>query len=550
MSSRSDARIVVPALPPGCIPRPRLVHALTVASDHSLALIAAAPGSGKTVLLSQWALAQPTAPAWVSLGHADNDPARFWPLVAAAFRMAGLTPKVEKIDEAPSPAIDESMRVVEPYVNSLGDSSTPVYLILDDAHVLTHPAVLDGLDSLLRGSSPRLHVILAARTDPLLPLHRYRLAGQMSELRARDLAMTQGEARALLMAHHVTLSPRELNVLSVRTEGWVAGLQLSAMSMEGAEHPEEFVTEFALAGGSVGEYLMNEVLDRQSDRVRTLLIETSFLPEVDAELAEAVTGFSGAGAALSELSRTNAFVLPLDRMSQRFRYHQLLREVLRYLLRREPLQRRQELSERATQWYRDRGQIGDALRLAVDGQHWAQVVGMVVHGGFAQAFIDQVDLSFVRATDLAPDAGIDPGELSLARAALLAAAGRSVAARQELDEMREAQGPPDRSTSLTLALVELILARSEHRIGELDSMASAVTTQSAADDALGRVAGRGVARAGLRAVLGGKLRHHRKAADRRGRERRSCWRRSARAPRHRTAHTGQRVLGSLPDLAA
>jgi LuxR family maltose regulon positive regulatory protein len=256
------------------------------------------------------------------------------------------------------------------------------------------------------------------------------------------------------------------------------------MSMEGAEHPEEFVTQFALDQGSVGEYLISEVLDRQSDQVRTLLIETSFLPEINAELAEAVTGFSGAGEALSDLSRTNAFVVPLDRKSQRFRYHQLLREILRYQLRRVPLQRRHELSERAAQWYRQRGQISEPLRLAVDGQNWAQVTVLLVHGGLAQAFIDHVDLSFVRAADLTPDAGVDPGELSLARAALLATTGQPAAARHELNEARQAHVPVDRDASLTVALVDFIIARSEHRIGALDSLARAVTEQSRDDHAL------------------------------------------------------------------
>ena len=132
---------------------------------------------------------------------------------------------------------------------------------------------------------------------------------------------------------------------------------------------------------------MNEVLGRQPEQVRTLLIETSFLPEITADLAEAVTGFSGAGETLAKLSRTNTFVLPLDRTSQRFRYHRLLREILRYLLRREPLQRRRELLDRASQWYHERDEFGEALRLAVNGQDWPRVAAMLVNGGFAQAFI-------------------------------------------------------------------------------------------------------------------------------------------------------------------
>ncbi len=482
----TSASVVVPALPPRCVPRPRLVDALTEASGHSLTLIAAAPGSGKTVLLTEWASMQPSPPAWVSLGRSDNDPARFWPLVVEAFRVAGLVASAGEFEELSSASIDDNMRVVEPYLNPLlGDDARPVHLILDDAHILTDPMVLAGLDSLIRGPRPRLRLILAARMDPLLPLHRYRLAGQMSELRARDLAMTDEESHALLLAHDVALSPREFNVLTARTEGWAAGLRLSAMSMEGAEHPEEFVTEFALDQGSVGEYLMNEVLGRQPDPVRRLLIETSFLSEVNAELAEAVTGFRGAGDTLTELSRTNSFVLPLDRASRQFRYHQLFRETLRYLLGREPLQRRRELFDRASQWYHERGRFEEALRLAADGRDWPHAAAMLVHGGFAQAFINHADLSFVHAGDLGPGAGADSAELWLARAALLAAAGRPIAAQRELDGARQAHGAPqDSDQSHTIALIELVIARSQHRVRDLESIVSAVIAQSGDDEAL------------------------------------------------------------------
>ena len=483
MPSRSDARIAVPPLPPRCIPRPRLVDALTAATDRSLTLIAAGAGSGKTVLLSEWAAARPVAPAWLSLGRADNAPSRFWPLVGSALRIAGIDGVTTEFLAAPSLSIDDDMRVIEPYLSSLANGHPPVYLILDNAHVLTHPAVLDGLDSLLRGSGRRLHLILSARSDPLLPLHRYRLAGRMAELRARDLAMTQDETRALLLAHDITLPAREFTVLTARTEGWAAGLRLSAMSMEGAEHPEEFVTEFAIDQGSVGEYLMNEVLGRQPEQVRTLLIETSFLPEITADLAEAVTGFSGAGETLSKLSRTNTFVLPLDRTSQRFRYHRMLREILRYLLHREPLQRRRELLDRASQWYQERGELGEAFRLAVNGQDWPRVAAMLVNGGFAQAFIAHADLSFLKASDLRPIDGPDSCDLCLARAALLAAGGNPVAAQHELDEARLAyQAPRDGDQSLTVAVTELLIARSLHRVHDLEGLASAVLATSPDDD--------------------------------------------------------------------
>jgi hypothetical protein len=173
-------------------------------------------------------------------------------------------------------------------------------VVIDDAHVLTRSDVLDGLDNLICGWQPGLSLILAARSDPLLPLHRYRLAGQMYELRATDLAMTPSEIQEVLTAHHVTLEPRTFDILAARTEGWPAGVRLSAMRMEGTESPADFVSELALDVGSIGEYLVNEVIRRQPEPFRRLLIETSFLDEVTGPLADAITGMTGCGDMLTD----------------------------------------------------------------------------------------------------------------------------------------------------------------------------------------------------------------------------------------------------------
>jgi LuxR family maltose regulon positive regulatory protein len=480
-----DARVVIPMLPPRCIPRSRLVDALNTATQRPLTVVAAGPGSGKTVLLSQWARSLPTRPAWVSLGAPDNDPARFWPMVAAALRVAGAEPLDSELDSSLTASIDDDMSVIDPYLLSAAAGPQPLLLVLDDAHLLTHPAIVDGLDSLLRGGWTRLHLVLSARTDPLLPLHRYRLAGQMSELRAQDLAMTDQEAHTLLDEHDVSLSNREFDVLTARTEGWAAGLRLSAMSMEGVDRPGEFLTEFALDQGSIGEYLMNEVLDRQPEDVRRLLIETSFLDEIDADLAEAVTGRSDAGRTLAELSRTNAFVVPLDRASNRFRYHQLFGEILRYLLRREAPQRRDELFDRAARWYYEHGRFVEAVSLAVDRKDWDRAAAMVVRGGFAHAFVSHRSIGGVTPADLAAHGDDRTGDVVLARAALHAAAGDAREAEQELADFRREFGPgPDQDVTLTQTLTELLVARAQHRTRDLEFIASRVTEDPDVNEAV------------------------------------------------------------------
>jgi LuxR family transcriptional regulator, maltose regulon positive regulatory protein len=477
-----EARLVVPALPPRCISRPRLIHHLNAATERPLTLIAAGAGSGKTVLLTEWANSWPDPVAWISVIKADNDPARFWPLVAGAFSAAGIDNVVADVDDYRSSPLEDGSRVIDPYLVATRVDQ-PQVLIIDDAHLLTHPLILEALDGVLNRGQTRLRLVLSARHDPLLALHRYRLAGQMAEIRARDLAMTAAEAQALLAAHDVALPTSDFDVLMARTEGWTAGLRLSAMSMEGTDRPADFVSEFAMDQGSVGEYLMNEVFERQTDDVRNLLIETSFLDEVSGELAAAVTGFGAAGETLAELARTNAFVVPLDRTSGRYRYHQQLREILHYLLRQQPATRRDELLSLASSWYYRHGHLSDALHTAADGQDWPHVATVLVRGGFVRAYVDNEDLSYLSHTQLAGRPESDDGDLPLARAALHAMASNAAGARHELSVMAGAASPPSGARAeQTLALTELLIARAEYRYHDLVALADRITSQ-VGDDA-------------------------------------------------------------------
>ena len=266
-----DRRLGVPPLPPRHVARPRLLAVLDGAAGLPLMLLAAGPGSGKTVLLADWALAQNAPVGWINLTAADAAPRRFWLRLCSALRAC------TGLDEFAS-AVTANPRndVVRSLLDSMPRFAVSPVLVIEDAHLLTHPAVIEGLDLIIR-SRPPLRLVLAARSDPLLPMHRYRLAGLMQELRAPELAMTRGEVRALLSAHGVTLPPEDMDALLARTEGWVAGLRLSAMRMEGTEHPARFVSELATDQGSIGEYLMAEVLDRQPEPIRRMLAQTSFL---------------------------------------------------------------------------------------------------------------------------------------------------------------------------------------------------------------------------------------------------------------------------------
>jgi LuxR family maltose regulon positive regulatory protein len=456
------------------VSRPRLLADLDRAADLPFTLLCAGPGAGKTVLLTEWAQNSKAQVAWITPGTADVAPRRFWNLLESALPELDGKDRAAQAATVPDAAVpDAGLDPVQLLLSQVPDLATPLVVVIDDAHLLTHPDILDGLDRLARGWHQGLRLILAARSDPLLPLHKYRLAGQMSELRAADLAMTPAEIREVLAVHGVSLPKREVDVLVARTEGWAAGVRLSAMRMEGTERPADFVSQLALDAGSIGEYLVDEVLQRLPDDHRRLLVETSFLDEVTGPLASAVTGMTGCEDMLAGLTRDNSFVIPLDPMRTRYRYHQLFGEILRYLLQRRDGQAVCQLKERAAAWFEREGDLGSAMYWAVQADDGPRVAGLLARGGLAQAVVHRQDLSGLRLRDLVPPLDSvrqEPGpgqsagaaEAAVAAFAVEAVAAGPATAAAELDRLRawqSAQPLPDRDLLVTCDLVELLLGQ-------------------------------------------------------------------------------------------
>ena len=451
-----NRRLTVPPLPPRHVSRPRLLAELDEAAAFPLTLLSAGPGTGKTVLLTDWVrrsalLGRDGRVAWLTLGPADAEPQRFWHLLESA---------LQEGDDA--------------------WSSARLVLVVDDAHLLTHPSTLEGLDELIRGSQPGLRLVLAARSDPLLPLHRYRLAGQMYELRASDLAMTPAEIAETLVIHGVTLPVRDLHRLVARTEGWVAGVQLSAMRMQAAASPSDFVSEFAMDTGSIGEYLVSEVLNQQPELQRTMLIQTSFLDEVTGPLADTVTGMTGCADMLAGLARENSFVITLDAAQERYRYHHLFAEMLRYLLRRNMRPALRGLQERAAAWFEGNGDLGNALYWAVRAGNRHHVAKLLARGGFAHAFVHRQDLSGLGLQDLPPlrrPQGTGPfraAEFGIASSAIEAVFADADSAARELGRLRSVkpdQAVTDPDLLVTSDLVELVLGQKAFDAGAVDAAA-------------------------------------------------------------------------------
>lgn len=461
----SDSLITVPLLPPRHVSRPRLLADLDRAADLPFTLLCAGPGAGKTVLLTEWAQNSKAQVAWITAATADVAPRRFWNLLESAL------PDLDGKDHAGPATLadagpDAVLDPVQLLLSQVPDPAAPLVVIIDDAHLLTHPDILDGLDRLARGRHQGLRLILAARSDPLLPLHKYRLAGQMAELRAADLAMTPAEIREVLAVHGVSLPKREVDVLVARTEGWAAGVRLSAMRMEGTERPADFVSQLALDAGSIGEYLVDEVLQRLPDDHRRLLVETSFLDEVTGPLAGAVTGMTGCEDMLAGLTRDNSFVIPLDPMRTRYRYHQLFGEILRYLLQRREGQTVCQLKIRAAAWFERAGDLGSAMYWAVQADDGPRVASLLARGGLAHALVHRQDLSGLRLRDLVPPHDLaqpaEPAEPAVAAFAVEAAVAAPEAAAAELDRLRAWQsGQPtaDRDLLVTCDVAELLLGQ-------------------------------------------------------------------------------------------
>jgi LuxR family maltose regulon positive regulatory protein len=375
-SERLDtARFVIPHPPTGLVRRDRLFERLDEGARNGLTLVTAPAGTGKSVLLSSWAAAQRAARSvvWLSLDDDCAGAGRFWHLVGAGLSHQGVD--VLLPSESPGPEAGEPSFLAA-LANRIVAHHVPVVLVLDCDCALSTDAA-SGLDLLVRRCADRLRVVLAARQDPPLPLHRYRLAGTVVELRMADLAFTSSEARELLSGLGVELSPASLDAVTCRTQGWAAGLRMAAMSL--VHRPNREVVARRLAGdtGILSEYLLAEVLDTQPEGVRLLLLETSVVDVLRPGLVSALAGPS-ADRAISFLVRGNAFLEELPDSPGCYRYHLLFRELLRAQLAYEFPERLVELHRVAAAWSADHGLVVDAVRHAIATQDWETACRYVV----------------------------------------------------------------------------------------------------------------------------------------------------------------------------
>ena len=359
-------KLYMPAPRSRVVPRPRLIERLDAGLDGKLTLISAAAGFGKTTLVSAWIAALQASPrplgegpgvraAWLSLDEGDSDPTRFLAYLIAALQT--VAPSVGQgalaALQAPQPPPPEA--ILTAVLNDIAALPDRLILVLDDYHAVDAPAVDQALAFLLQNLPPALHLVIATREDPPLPLARLRARGQLTELRAADLRFTPAEAAEFLnQVMGLSLSPAEMAALEARTEGWIAGLHLAALSMQGRTDTAAFVETFSGSHRFVLDYLVEEVLQRQPAGVQDFLLRTAILDRLCGPLCDAVLQDASASGqdTLAYLERANLFIVPLDNERRWYRYHHLFGELLRQRLHQQlPADAIAGLHIRASLWY-------------------------------------------------------------------------------------------------------------------------------------------------------------------------------------------------------
>lgn len=371
-----ESKLRAPRRRRGTVHRPRLASR-SPAPDHPLLTLVSAPaGFGKTTLLAEWFGDEPRV-CWLSLDSRDSDPTLFWSYLVAAIRpvVAGAGEAALALLGASPPSTEAGLAML---LNDLASVDDDFFVVLDDYHAVESAEVHEGMAYLVDHLPPQVHLVIASRADPPLALARLRARGELREVRASALRFTADEVAAYLNdAMGLALDGAAVDALETRTEGWIAALQLAALSMQGRDDVGEFIAGFTGTDRFVVDYLVEEVLERQPDEVRRFLLDTAVLHRLTGSLCDAVTGGQDGRGRLEALDRANLFLVPLDDRRQWYRYHHLFGDVLRARLQGEAPERVRDLHRRAGAWYEANGFRPDAIEHAMAGEDFEHAAELV-----------------------------------------------------------------------------------------------------------------------------------------------------------------------------
>lgn len=373
-----QTKLYIPQPQPNLVPRPRLIERLNEGVSRKLTLIAAPAGFGKTTLVSDWLRQLDLSIAWLALDEGDSEVSRFLTYTIAALQKidSGLgQTSLSLLQLSEMPATEN---VITLLINEIATFTDKIILILDDYHAIQNLEVHKALAFLLDRLPPQLHLIILSRTDPPFPLSRLRVRQQMTEIRHSDLRFTEAEAAAFLNElMNLQLLLEDVAALEARTEGWIAGLQLAALSLRGRADKREFVSSFAGSHRQIIDYLSEDVLQLQNEAVQHFLLQTAILDRLSGPLCDAVTGQTNSQMMLENLERANLFIIPLDNERHWYRYHHLFADFLRIQLRYRQAGQISELHRRANRWYQEQGFTDDAIHHALAGEDRDQAARLI-----------------------------------------------------------------------------------------------------------------------------------------------------------------------------
>jgi LuxR family maltose regulon positive regulatory protein len=474
------------------VQRPALVELLERSAAARVTVISAPPGSGKTYLLRAWRETTTRRVAFTAVRRDERDAQGFWLSIARAVH-AALHPDATGAEPlAPSPEFDGEAAVSR-VLGELAQDGGPLVLVIDDLHELKAPEAISHLERLVDHLPSGVSLVLSSRRDPTLRLHQLRLEGQLTEIRAPDLRFDAAEAAALLARSGVELAEKDVALLYDRTEGWAAGLRLAAIALVGHPHPQAFLAAFSGSDRTVSEYLIAEVLDRQPESVRRLLLRTSLLDRIPAPLADLLVDAAGSEEIFRDLEDANAFVVSLDPERSWFRYHHLFADLLRVELRRTAPAGVAELHRRASTWFAEHGHPVDAIRHAQGAGDWRRAARLLSDRALSLSLDGQASTVHILLQAF-PDGGLrDDPELAIVLAADEQQRGslEEAAAYLVLAESAAQAVAPDRRPRFDVLLAANRLSLARRRgdfrdvVEQVDSLARPTVLHSHADVALG-----------------------------------------------------------------
>jgi LuxR family maltose regulon positive regulatory protein len=410
-----STKLYIPPVRPELVSRPRLIERLNAGLHRKLTLISAPAGFGKTTLLSEWAGGCGRPIAWVSLDRGDNDPTRFWTYFIAALQTIQADVAEAAVGEAALAMLQSPggagastpppiEAILTALINEITERLAAFVLVLDDYHLLIKAQPIhDALGFLLDHLPPQMHLVIATRADPPLPIARLRGRGQVTELRLTDLRFTPDEAAEFLnQVMGLELSVNDVAALASRTEGWISGLQMAAVSMQEQEDTASFIQAFTGSDRYILDYLVEEVLYRQSDGIQTFLLQTAILDRLTAPLCDAVVETGESQTILEYLESSNLFIVPLDDRRKWYRYHRLFADLLRQRLHQAHPDLVPTLHRKASEWHEHHGLMAEAIDHALSAEDFQRAADLIEQVAEATLMRSEV-ATFLNWVKLLPD---------------------------------------------------------------------------------------------------------------------------------------------------